>query len=788
MPWIAGIFDAFVNPWLLSGLALLSAPIIIHLLNRRHYTVVPWAAMDFLLQADSRNRRRLRLEDLILLLLRMALIGLIVFAVARPLIRGIGATREDERIIVLDDSFSLDANDGTGTAFLRAKSAAVSEVEDAVGRGIPVSVWSGTQPDLGSIDVVAPRAENSGSSGETAPGSPPPQDSSAQDAPNSSSAASQSSGVEAAARLLGSLRARETTDLPLELGAIMTLLAERLESRKGALRSVCLVSDFRAADWLEGGGSLLRGALGAGFADLKRRGLLEDIRWKFVDVGNPARENVAVTGVRLSTDHPLAKVPVRVIVDVKNFGAEERRRITGELEVLELVQGAERAPATAEPGHRVEDSRLKVLHRVPLPTLDVLPGGKEAAIEVDFTFEAAGTYPLRAKLESDRLPRDDDSIAVARVRDGLRVLVVDGDPGQGRFTGDSGFLLSAVAPKGTLPSGILPRRWVGELSAKELRDIDVVMILNRESLGAGERGALEDFVRRGGGLAFFLGTRVRPDSYQGFPLFPARLQGLKDATPRAHLRIGEAPHAAFDVFRGIEGSSLEQVGFDRYFLLEPAEGAVVAARYDDSAGTAAVLDLSSAKGKTALFNLTADRDWSDWPTDPSYPVVLQEWVRYLAPKRSAAAVSTVGEALLWDPAAGVGYSVAPPSGSPVEVEPSQDASRSAPACVFSATRTAGFYAVLPRLKVPGSEVDPTALEARVHAVRRNARDSDLEPVGEARLRSALAGTGVEFTLGKDSTPDAFTKTEQGETWRGLAYAAAGVLLLELALAWWFGRR
>src|SRR4030095_2850429 len=137
MPWVAGIFDAFVNPWLLSGLALLSAPIIIHLLNRRHYTVVPWAAMDFLLQADSRNRRRLRLEDLILLLLRMALIGLIVFAVARPLIRGIGATREDERIIVLDDYFSLDANDGTGTAFLRAKSAAVREVEDAVGRGIP---------------------------------------------------------------------------------------------------------------------------------------------------------------------------------------------------------------------------------------------------------------------------------------------------------------------------------------------------------------------------------------------------------------------------------------------------------------------------------------------------------------------------------------------------------------------------------------------------------------------------------------------------------------------------
>ena len=95
--------DSFVNPGLLLGLLLLSAPIIIHFLNKRHYQVIHWAAMDFLFQAESKNRRRLRLEDLILLALRMALLGLLVFAVARPVVRGLGGAREDERVVILEE-------------------------------------------------------------------------------------------------------------------------------------------------------------------------------------------------------------------------------------------------------------------------------------------------------------------------------------------------------------------------------------------------------------------------------------------------------------------------------------------------------------------------------------------------------------------------------------------------------------------------------------------------------------------------------------------------------------
>ncbi len=137
--------EFFINPWMLSGLALLSAPIIIHLLNKRRFVIVDWAAMDFLFRAESRNRRRIRIEDLILLLLRILLIALIVLALARPVFQSYIGDREDERTIVIDDSFSMAASGGTGIPFVAARAAAERQVEDAVGRGMAFIVWLGSQ-------------------------------------------------------------------------------------------------------------------------------------------------------------------------------------------------------------------------------------------------------------------------------------------------------------------------------------------------------------------------------------------------------------------------------------------------------------------------------------------------------------------------------------------------------------------------------------------------------------------------------------------------------------------
>jgi hypothetical protein len=72
----------------LAGLVAATGPIVIHLLNRRRYRQVSWAAMDFLRQALERNKRILHLRDLILLALRVLAVVLVGLALARPYYRG----------------------------------------------------------------------------------------------------------------------------------------------------------------------------------------------------------------------------------------------------------------------------------------------------------------------------------------------------------------------------------------------------------------------------------------------------------------------------------------------------------------------------------------------------------------------------------------------------------------------------------------------------------------------------------------------------------------------------
>src|SRR5437762_3844972 len=66
---------------MLFGLAGISIPVIIHLLNRKRFQVVDWGAMQFL-QISETTRRRLLIEEMLLLLLRMGLIGILVLGLA----------------------------------------------------------------------------------------------------------------------------------------------------------------------------------------------------------------------------------------------------------------------------------------------------------------------------------------------------------------------------------------------------------------------------------------------------------------------------------------------------------------------------------------------------------------------------------------------------------------------------------------------------------------------------------------------------------------------------------
>ena len=101
----------FVAPWfILGGMLAAAGVVLIHLLHRRRFHVVHWAAMEFLLQAVRRSRRMIELRDWLLLLLRVACLLLFAIGMARPHWGqpGVAGSRvATHLLLVLDNSLSM---------------------------------------------------------------------------------------------------------------------------------------------------------------------------------------------------------------------------------------------------------------------------------------------------------------------------------------------------------------------------------------------------------------------------------------------------------------------------------------------------------------------------------------------------------------------------------------------------------------------------------------------------------------------------------------------------------
>ncbi len=143
----------FINAFLLGGLVLASVPIIIHILNRRRFQRVDWAPMKYLKLTIKKNRRRLRIEQLVLLAIRTLIVILIIMAVARPVLSPsamgswLGGHGRTSRIVVIDDSLSMGYRTEGKSAFDRAKKAA-SQLVSAIGTQDSVSIITTSAPDV----------------------------------------------------------------------------------------------------------------------------------------------------------------------------------------------------------------------------------------------------------------------------------------------------------------------------------------------------------------------------------------------------------------------------------------------------------------------------------------------------------------------------------------------------------------------------------------------------------------------------------------------------------------
>ena len=102
---------SFLTSTFLIALVAAAGPVLIHLLNRRRYRTIDWAAMEFLRAAIRRSKRIMEIRDLLLLLLRTLAVLLFVLAMARPFFSSSGENAYKgepvHAVMIIDNSLSM---------------------------------------------------------------------------------------------------------------------------------------------------------------------------------------------------------------------------------------------------------------------------------------------------------------------------------------------------------------------------------------------------------------------------------------------------------------------------------------------------------------------------------------------------------------------------------------------------------------------------------------------------------------------------------------------------------
>jgi hypothetical protein len=306
---------SFLNPALLAFAASIAVPILIHFLNRRRFRRVEWAAMRFVRASLEKNRRRMELEDLILLVLRCLVVGLLALALARPAMRAAGSLLETGRaaaVIVLDQSGSLQAGDGTRTRWEMAREAAENAV-DAYRAGSAIAV-------LLSGDRVT----------ESLP--EPTYDLNL---------------------VRKTLRESPPSELATDPIPGLARAAEILRDQTALRKEIVLITDRQANAWrrLPEVSSIL--------GESSR-----DTRLRIVFVGEPSEENLAVTSLMRSPGFASSGEPLRFRVEVANRGASVAKQVRA---TLHLDGGPVVDEALIESLAPGESRRLTFFARLPSP-------------------------------------------------------------------------------------------------------------------------------------------------------------------------------------------------------------------------------------------------------------------------------------------------------------------------------------------------------------------------------------------------------------------------------------
>ncbi len=771
-----GFFSWMMHPAMLAaGTAAVSLPIIIHLLNRRRFRTVQWAAMDFLLEADRKNRRRVQLEHLILLLLRCLAVLLLGIMLARPFMPGMLASilqqkQQVERVVLLDDSFSQLAPRGEVSGFEAARQSLVQMLERSAASADTdnwITLFLTSQPDQPLI-------------------------------------AWEPVTVATVSTLMEQINSLECTQQSANYSKSLGELARYMTSqREGTGRAAYIYSDLRQHDWSLATEGANADSIRASIDEIKRLANKSVV----VDTGGSNDGNLAIFDVR-SEDLPVANRILRVDVSVTNFGTATATDVPVLLEIDGQTPLRDTIPEIG-PG-KTEVLAFRHLFQ------SIGDRTKQLTVAEEQITGTAGPSGIRNHRIQASLDRSSMSEAVAaldvlnldsqkqlaiRLLDGIPVLLVDGDPSPMPERSETHYLRSLnVFGTGLVTKVVTP----ADLETVSLSDYRVIFLCNVDEISEDRGSTLLQWVEDGGAVVFMPGNQVRAEIFNqtfyrdGTGLSPVALDRI-DGDPSMDTWVNFEPdsqiHPALRTILSSDATGLTRVDIFSWWRTMPLAstaqaGSTTAIRLSDASNSPAMIDRSLGAGRVIFFNIPADGDWTMWPavTGAWVPVML-DLVDYLAGSVVDSADIRIGDIIQWpvdltvyqsrvalrDPQQEKTETVARSDGPSGEARDTVLAGAS-----FEEISSSGFYEMVLE-RIDGKN------ETVLFAAGLPRDESRLKRANTEDLQRTMFGDDMQIVQ-PESLVDNNVEGASAEIWPQVVWAILAILAIEQFLAWWFGRR
>ncbi|WP_437225898.1 BatA domain-containing protein [Planctomicrobium sp. SH661] len=737
----------FLNVWMLIGLASVALPVAAHLISRRRYDVVQWGAMRFL-ELGQRTRNRIRLQDILLLLLRMGLLASLAVALSRPwggnrLFGAFGAHVQQDLVFILDGSASMDWHEG-------------------VAGQPPQNRRDPQTPHLAAVQWIFDALEEL-SPGDTA---------GLIDARNQPRrlVSPPASDFKAVRDKLTRIAAPAgTSQLPEAIEEALKVLA----TSSNVSRRVVVLTDDQSLAWRPGD------ELAWTRVDelRKQTQVVPAIDVVTLGASERPRTNFSVGRIELSRQVTVPEFPIKIRAMIRQSGGTAPARRKASLSV---------------DGQQIPGKTTEV---------DLLPDG-EALVEFDHAFPAEGNFIASIVLEeADQLPNDDHAEAIIVIASSIPVLLVDGDRHVDPTRSETFYIQSVFAASGS-ESPWIKARVISphELDDSLLLDQQAVFLCNVEKLTQRQWELLRRYVRDGGGLVIAPGEKVNVaqwnavDQNEKVPFLPAKfselVQGKADSpSPEVTLDSSSLEVPWLQRFREENGVDLARSRFSRWWRLEPVRSPAASAddskkTSDDSRPVRAIARLAQGDpwllqrdyghGSVIEMATPLDADWSTLPAKSDFVPFLHELVFALTSSGQRRNVD-VGSPLLLALKAGENASDYFVSGPGFSDEPA-----------VAAQRGRNFFAEFRQTSTPGlyrfQKKNDRASAAQPFVVDDDHRESNLASLTEQDWATLTSdGRMQRVKTMRDINAAAAGQGPRVELWWVLLLLVLAMLICEVAL-------